>query len=149
MQYATCNVAVAMIQECLATLNEKDAKGRIYIPENADSSRTHLNRELIKFPEGVMNRTGAIQYRLDNANLQCKVGKNQTKAVRIILSGTHEQMMKIDADGNLDKWIAANLEWLKKTFGEDNLVSCCLHMDEKTPHLHATVVPIVVTERKT
>ena len=50
-------------------------------------------------------------------------------------------------DGRLDNWIDANLKWLKGTFGEENLVSCVLHMDEKTPHLHATVVPIVTGER--
>ena len=48
---------------------------------------------------------------------------------------------------DLDNWIDANLKWLKGTFGEENLVSCVLHMDEKTPHLHATVVPIVTGER--
>ncbi|MDE6695276.1 MAG: plasmid recombination protein [Muribaculaceae bacterium] len=34
------------------------------------------------------------------------------------------------------------------TFGEDNVVGAHLHMDEQTPHLHVTVVPIVTTERK-
>ena len=56
-------------------------------------------------------------------------------------------MMKIANGGRLDNWIDANLKWLKGTFGEENLVSCVLHMDEKTPHLHATVVPIVTGER--
>jgi hypothetical protein len=37
---------------------------------------------------------------------------------------------------------------LKETFGEENLVSAVLHMDEKTPHIHATVVPIVSGERR-
>ncbi len=120
----------------------------MYIPANADKTRTHLNRELIQFPDGVRNRTDAVQYRIDHAGLHRKVGKNQTKAVRIILTGTHEQMMKIVQSGRLDKWIDANLKWLRDTFGEDNVVSCVLHMDEKTPHLHATVVPIVIGERK-
>ena len=44
--------------------------------------------------------------------------------------------------------IKANLSWFKDTFGEENLVSCVLHMDEKTPHLHATITPIVTTERR-
>lgn len=39
------------------------------------------------------------------------------------------------------------MKWLKDTFGSENLVSCVLHLDEKTPHLHATIVPIVTTER--
>ena len=54
---------------------------------------------------------------------------------------------QIANDGRLNSWIDANLKWLKDTFGEENLVSCVLHMDEKTPHLHATVVPIVTGER--
>lgn len=57
-------------------------------------------------------------------------------------------MMKIQDSGRLDKWTEANLKWLRETFGTDNLVSCVLHMDEKTPHLHATIVPIVTTDRK-
>ena len=32
-------------------------------PKNADESRTHLNRELIRFPDGVESRTQAIQHR--------------------------------------------------------------------------------------
>ena len=36
-------------------------------PKNADPSRTHLNRELIQFPEGVTSRTQAILHRLDTA----------------------------------------------------------------------------------
>ena len=31
------------------------------------------------------------------------VGKNQTKAIRIILTGTHEQMMKLQHDRKLDQ----------------------------------------------
>ena len=42
----------------------------------------------------------------------------------------------------------ANLKWLHETFGKENVVSCVLHMDEKTPHLHATIVPIVTAERQ-
>jgi len=41
-----------------------------------------------------------------------------------------------------------NLEWLRKTYGAANVVSAVLHMDEETPHIHATIVPIVQTERK-
>jgi hypothetical protein len=65
-----------------------------------------------------------------------------------MLSGTHEDMKQIETDGKLDKWCADNLDWLKKTFGTENLVSAVLHLDEKTPHIHATVVPIVTGERR-
>ena len=117
-------------------------------PKNADPSRTHLNRELIQFPDGVRNRTAAIQHRLDTAGLKRKIGKNQVQAIRIVLTGTHGDMEQIERTGRLDEWCQDNLDWLRKTYGADNVVSAVLHMDEETPHIHATIVPIVQTERK-
>lgn len=150
IQYAVCHLQRGSGNDSGMSchIERKTADGKVYIPDNADKTRTHLNRELILFPDGVRSRTDAVQYRIDNAGLHRKVGKNQTKAIRIILTGSHKQMMKIEQSGKLDKWTDANLKWLRETFGEDNVVSCVLHMDEKTPHLHATVVPIVTGERK-
>jgi hypothetical protein len=117
-------------------------------PKNADKNRTHLNRELIEFPDEIANRTEAIQYRIDNAGITRKISHNQVRAIRIMLSGTHEDMKQIENADRLNDWCNNNLDWLKKTFGADNLVSAVLHLDEKTPHIHATVVPIVTGERR-
>ena len=117
-------------------------------PKNADPTRTHLNRELIQFPDGVRNRTAAIQHRLDTAGLKRKIGKNQVQAIRIVLTGTHADMEQIEQTNRLDEWCKDNIDWLRKTYGADNVVSAVLHMDEETPHIHATIVPIVQTERK-
>ena len=117
-------------------------------PKNADESRTHLNRELIKFPDGVENRTQAIQHRLDTAGLTRKIGNNQVRAIRILLTGTHDDMERITDEGRLDEWCNDNLKYLADTFGKENIVSAVLHMDEQTPHIHATLVPIVKGERK-
>ena len=117
-------------------------------PKNADKERTHLNREMITFPDGVTNRTEAIQHRLETAGLKRKIASNQVRAIRVLMSGTHEDMIKIESDGRLDEWCSDNLDWLSQHFGRDNVVSVVLHLDEKTPHIHATVIPIVETERK-
>ena len=117
-------------------------------PKNADESRTHLNRELIRFPDGVENRTQAIQHRLNTAGLTRKIGNNQVRAIRILLTGTHEDMERITNEGRLDEWCNDNLKYLADTFGKENIVSAVLHMDEQTPHIHATLVPIVKGERK-
>lgn len=121
---------------------------RTIAPKNADPERTHLNRELIKFPDAVRNRTEAIQHRLENAGLQRKIGKNQVRAIRILLSGSPEEMQRIEADGKLNEWCDDNLRWLGETYGKENIVSAVLHLDESTPHIHATLVPIVTTERR-
>ena len=117
-------------------------------PKNADESRTHLNRELITFPDGVESRTQAIQHRLDTAGLTRKIGNNQVRAIRVLLTGTHENMEHIANEDRLDEWCSDNLKYLADTFGKENIVSAVLHMDEQTPHIHATLVPIVRGERK-
>jgi hypothetical protein len=117
-------------------------------PANADPERTHLNKEFIEFPDGVDNRTQAIQHRIENAGIKRKICHNQVRALQIMMSGTPEDMQRIQNTGKLDEWCKDNIEWLQDTFGKDNLVSAVLHMDEKTPHIHATVVPIVTGERR-
>lgn len=117
-------------------------------PKNTDPTRTHLNRELVQFPDGVADRTEAISHRIRTAGIRRKITSDQVRAIRIVLSGTHEDMMKIQDEGRLDEWCDDNLQWLHYTFGKGNTVSAVLHMDEHTPHIHATVVPIVTGERR-
>lgn len=117
-------------------------------PKNADKERTHLNKELIKPPEGVHNRTQAIQHRIETAGIKRKIGKNQVRAIRINLSATSEDLQRINDKGKLDEWCKDSLDWVKQTFGEKNVVAATLHLDETTPHIHATVVPIVTGERR-
>lgn len=117
-------------------------------PENADASRKHLNRELVQFPEGVHERTYAIQHRLKNAGIKRKIAKNQVTVIRVNLSGSNEDMKRIEQEGRLDDWANDSLEWLQDTFGKENIVSAVLHRDETTSHMHAALVPVVTGERR-
>ena len=117
-------------------------------PKNADKERTYLNERLVEYPEGIKDRTQAIQHRLDTAGLTRKIGTNQVRALRIMLSGTPEDMQRIEAAGKLGQWCNDSVEWLQETFGKENVISADLHRDEKTSHIHATVVPIVTGERR-
>ena len=121
---------------------------RTKMPPNAMPELTYLNEELVEFPEGVADRTEAINHRLEHAGLTRKIGTNQVRVIRVMLTGTQEDMLRIVQEGCLKAWCADNLEWLRKTFGIENVVSAVLHMDEATPHIHAAVVPIVTGERR-
>lgn len=118
------------------------------IPSNADPTRTHLNRELIGEANEVRSRDHAITERIQSAGIKRKITPNQVRAIRIMLSGTHEDMMQVQQSGRLNEWCNDNLQWLYKEFGRENTVSAVLHMDEHTPHIHATVIPIVKGERR-
>ncbi|MDR2533164.1 MAG: plasmid recombination protein [Tannerellaceae bacterium] len=117
-------------------------------PGNADPQRKELNKEFVTFTDGVENRTQAIQHRIENAGITRKIRENQVRALQVMLSGTPEDMQRIKNEGRIDDWCQSNIEWLEYTFGKENVVSAVLHMDEKTPHIHATVVPIVTGERR-
>jgi len=141
------------------TFDVKKAKGtsdstqsdhieRKVIPHNADPTRTHLNMALVTYPDGVNGRDEAIAYRLKTAGIKRKITNDQVRVVRIVMSGTHEDMMAIYKNGKLGEWCQDSIRYLYDTFGIDNVVSAHLHMDEKTPHIHASVVPIVTGERR-
>ena len=121
---------------------------RFIIPKNADPTRTHLNRKLVAYPDGIKDRSAAIQRRLEEAGLTRKIGNNQVRAIRITVSGTHEDMERIEREGRLDEWCADNMKYFADTFGKENIVAAHLHRDEETPHIHVTLVPIVKGERK-
>lgn len=107
-------------------------------PDNVDPSRTHLNRELIP---GDLRRDERINKRIKEAGI--KPRKNQVRALTLIMTASREDMQRIVDEGRLDDWCESSLKWAKDTHGEDNVVSAVLHMDETTPHLHVTVIPIV------
>ena len=121
---------------------------RFIIPKNADPTRTHLNRKLITYPDGIKDRSAAIQRRLEEAGLTRKIGNNQVRAIRINVSGTHEDMDRIEKEGRLDEWCTDNIRYFADLFGKENIVAAHLHRDEETPHIHVTLVPIVKGERK-
>lgn len=109
-----------------------------YHPTNVDQSRTHLNRELIS---GGLSRDERISKRIKEAGI--KPRKDQVRALTVIMSASLEDMQRIEKEGNFDAWCQSSIKWAQDTHGEANVVSAVLHMDETTPHLHVTIVPIV------
>ncbi len=67
--------------------------------KNTDPTRTHLNRELIMFPDGVCNRTLAIRHRLDTAGRNVRLERTKCRQAPIGLSGTHEDMARVEGEG--------------------------------------------------
>ena len=125
-----------------------------------DDSRTALNRECI---ESSMNigRTQAIWKRLSEAGFSRrkddeeekekktrKIKDNAVIALCFVCTSDEDTMKKLEKEGKLDAWIKKSIEWFQREFGKENVVSAMLHMDETTPHLHITVVPITTAEAK-
>lgn len=54
----------------------------------------------------------------NDAGLTRKIGTNQVRALRIMLSGTPEDMQCIEAGGKLDQWCKDNIDWLRQKYQE-------------------------------
>lgn len=84
-----------------------------------------------------------------------KVRKNSVLAVEVLLTASPDYFApKKDAkqcfewdDKSLHDWYEATRKFLVKKYGS-NLAAVDLHLDEKTPHIHAVVVPLAKKKRK-
>lgn len=114
---------------------------------NADPERRHLNHEYVLNYETL---TKAIEGRIHNAGIQ-RVRQDAVKGMEFILAAS-PQLFKRDDNGQVvgdyrnSQWVATNLKFMQERYGP-NLVAFTLHQDEKTPHIHAIVVPITTDNR--
>lgn len=65
---------------------------------------------------------------------------NSVQAVEFVLSASPE-FFKSDSYNQKD-WLNQNLRFFKNRFGDDNILSCNVHFDESTPHIHIIITPI-------
>ena len=120
-----------------------------WIPSNANVERMALNRELItrKYidlqtkKQRELTISQAVRKRIREAGIE-KIRPNQSIALELIFTGSPETMNALGAK-ELDEWAERTLDWAGKQWGRDNIVSAVLHCDEKTPHIHLILVPIV------
>lgn len=126
---------------------------RLDLP-NIDPELTHLNRCL----QGSRDILEAVQNRLNATGITPR--KNACLAVEFVVSASPEfyQFKKDDNKkqlglktllGNsqpLRDYEQATIDWFNQRYGRENVVAVNRHLDEKTPHLHIFVVPMVTKE---
>ena len=110
---------------------------------NADKEAPHPNVELVNIDgrgywELATERIAEVVTR--------KVRDDQVRCMEVILTASPE-FFERDANGRAvdmkdSQWLKDQLTFLEKTFGKENVLSCTLHQDEKSPHVHAVIAPI-------
>lgn len=131
--------------------NHIDRKiGAEHTYRHADKERTHLNKNILvnehcskKLHLAISDRI-AQGYKAKNKAGELKaIRKDAVKYTTHILTGSHEQMKKIETNPNLRKdWIISNLEFMQKEYGKENIVRFSVHRDERTMHIHCVCVPL-------
>jgi len=114
---------------------------------NAELDEARPNREYLNHEQ--KDYWSLAEARIQEVGVK-RVRSDSVRAMEVILTGSPEGFVRDKegraADYSKSKWAQDNLHFLQKQFGKENVVSFTLHQDEKTPHIHAVVVPI--TEKK-
>ena len=81
-----------------------------------------------------------IQKRLQECGIE-KVRKNGVQLVELLFTASPDFFKSMNSD-EIRQYFQECYNWAKNKYGEENIISAMVHLDEKTPHLHLEFVPI-------
>lgn len=117
--------------------NEQERKGLIR-NKDIDLSKTHLNYDLV---ESNFNLYQRIKKRVEEVRENSRIQKNSVVDVSNIITLNKEQFEEWGEDKSKE-YFREVYNYFCNEFGEENVVSAKVHMDETTPHMHLHFVPI-------
>ena len=100
---------------------------------DVDTSRSAFNFHLIQ-PEHSYREEAERQI----AEAECRVRSDSVKLVEVLIAGT---------PSFFKAYFEHALEFLKQKQRAETFVSAVVHLDEKTPHMHVTFVPLTEDNR--
>lgn len=106
-----------------------------------DTSRSRYNFHIVK-PEGRYYHF--IQNRIEQAG--CRTRKDSTRFVDTLITASPE-FFKGKSPRETAAFFQRAADFLIQRVGRDNIVSAVVHMDERTPHMHLTFVPLTEDNR--
>ena len=109
--------------------------------KNAIAEKFHLNKLLF----GRQDYANNCAEKLEAYGQTESVRKNAVVAIEYLLTASPEFFDEgaiYDRQKKLDAWCEAQINFLKEMHGEENILCAYLHMDEKTPHIEAFILPI-------
>lgn len=121
---------------------------RTHDVKNADALKSHKNIDFID--RNAKSFTNAIKDRIGDRTIR----KNAVLAVEVLMTASPSYFRDDEKDYGLydqqktDAFTNQAMAFLKKEFGERNIISAICHLDEATPHIQAVIVPIDPTSNK-
>lgn len=118
--------------------NQRENKN--YSNQDIDKSRSMLNYDLVN--ERKINYRNVIDNMIAERRKSTKaLRKDAIVSVECIITSDKEFFERIGYD-ETKRYFRTALEFMKQEFGEENIVYSTVHLDEKTPHMHANFVPL-------
>ena len=106
--------------------------------DNIDTTKKHLNYNLVECDNYKQKIEEEIEKRYTGKKAIRKDAVYCTEFIFTSDSNFFENL----SDEQEKIYFEKSIEFLEKTFSKENIISATVHMDEKTPHLHAVIVPL-------
>ncbi len=110
---------------------------------DVDTSRSHLNYHLIE-PKGHYRQEA--ESKITDAG--CRTRSDSVRLVETLITGSPD-FFKGKTEKQIKAYFQHALTFLKEHQRPDTFISAVVHMDEKTPHMHVTFVPLTEDNRLT
>ena len=117
--------------------NERDENYRADNPQ-IDPTRTRENYNLIKRQRSY---THFINDRIAALDLPTKVRKDAVLMCSFVVGSDRQFFGKLSLQEQQQFFVDCT-RFFAERYGEDNIISAVVHMDETTPHLHLNLIPI-------
>ncbi len=149
MSYAIIRNAKYKMANMQSISRHNERQNKQYGNKDIDTSRSDLNYHLKKPQENSYEREF---YRLREEN-QLKgnlrlTGKKQSNVVCEFLITSDNEFFKRLGEEETKRYFKTAYEFACKKCGEENIISAVVHMDETTPHMHLTYIPVVEGKNK-
>ncbi len=117
--------------------NQRERKSKSNLDIKSD--RSQLNYDLHN--KGAVNFTEVINHRVDSLNLKKSPRSDAVYMCEVVVS-SDEGFFKNLSESEQRRFFLAAKEWLDDFAGSKNVIAAIVHLDEKTPHLHYSHVPV-------
>ena len=106
-----------------------------------DTSRSHLNFHLVQ-PERKYRAEAEKQI----AEVGCRTRKDSVRVVEVLITASPD-FFKGKKKTEVRAFFEEALRFLEKHQPQETIISAVVHMDEKTPHMHLSFVPLTEDKR--
>ncbi len=124
----------------IAPVEQENERGENYLANNPqiDCTRTRNNYNVIKRQ---YSYTQHINRRITELDLPTKVRKDAVMMCSFVV-GSDREFFKSISEREQEKFFVDCTRFFADRYGEENIISAVVHMDETTPHLHLNLIPI-------
>lgn len=131
-------------------LNFEVTRGGVVTPVNKGYPidkriKDNMERRGIEMPKPIRMKDGTQKERLSVANII--LGGSRDRMLQLAFGDQKVDLTKgadnrhITRQHDIEEWARDQYNLMCKLYGEENIVAFIVHLDEKNPHVHCTVIP--------